>query len=131
MPSDWNILWSDSGNLLQPVLGAYYNKYVHKTFVTLFREGDLKANENKLTVKEFANILLRLPLSSFDSRLVFNNFQETNYLNAGLFKQLPQVLNIIGFRRAKYTEYDYTLKQYKKHHYVRLMLFNDELDRRG
>jgi hypothetical protein len=70
-------------------------------------------------------------MDSFDSELVFNNFQETNYGNAGMFESTSEILNIKGFRRAKYTAYDYTLKQNKKHHYVRMMLFNDDLDRRG
>ena len=76
-------------------------------------------------------MLLKLPIDSFDSTLVFNNFQETNYSNAGMFESISEILNIKGFRRAKYTEYDYTLKQNKKHHYVRMMIFNDDLDRRG
>lgn len=116
---------------LHPVLDVYYNKYSHKTFVTLFREGDLEAYKNELSVKDFSNMLLRLPMDSFDSELVFNNFQETNYGNAGMFEYTSEILNIKGFRRAKYTNYDYTLKQNKKHHYVRMMLFNDDLDRKG
>ena len=70
-------------------------------------------------------------MNSFDSELVFNNFQETNYGNAGMFEFTSEILNVKGFRIAKYTNYDYTLKQNKKHHYVRMMLFNDDLDRRG
>ena len=131
MPLDWHILWGDSDNLLHPALDVYYNRDLHKTFVILFREGDLNAYESKLTIKDFSNMLLKLPIDSFDSELVFNNFQETNYCNAGLFETTSEVLSVKGFRRAKYTEYDYTLKQNKKHHYVRMMLFNDDLDRRG
>jgi hypothetical protein len=131
MPLEWPILWGDSDNLLHPVLDVSYNKDTHKTFVTLFREGDLEADKNELSVKDLSNMLLRLPMNSFDSKLVFNNFQETNYGNAGLFEITSEVLNVKGFRRAKYTEYDYTLKQNKKHHYVRMMLFNDNIDRRG
>jgi len=131
MPLDWCVLWGDSNNILHPVLDVYYNKYLHKTFVTLFKESDLEAYKNELSVKDFANMLLRLPISSFDSKLVFNNFQETDYCNVGMFESTSEVLNIKGFRRAKYTEYDYTLKQNKKHHYVRMMLFNDNIDRRG
>lgn len=131
MPLDWSILWGDSNNLLHPVLDLSYNKDSHKTFVTLFREGDLEAYRNELSVKDFANMLLRLPMNSFDSELVFNNFQETDYANAGMFETTSEVLKVKGFRKAKYTIYDYTLKQNKKHHYVRMMLFNDNIDRRG
>lgn len=131
MPLDWRVLWGDSDNVLHPVLYVSYNKDLHKTFVNLFREGDLEAYKNELSVKDFANMLLRLPMNSFDSELVFNNFQETNYGNAGMFEMTSEVLNVKGFRKAKYTEYDYTLKQNKKHHYVRIMLFNDDIDRRG
>lgn len=131
MPLDWHILWGDSDNLLHPVLDVSYNRDLHKTFVTLFRESDLDAYKNELSVKDFSNMLLRLPMNSFDSELVFNNFQETNYCNAGLFETTSEVLNIKGFRRAKYTEYDFNISQNRKHHYVRMMLFNDDLDRRG
>lgn len=48
-----------------------------------------------------------------------------------MFESTSEILNIKGFRKAKYTEYDYTLKQYKKHYYVRMMLFNDDADRLG
>ena len=130
-PNDWNILWGDSDNLLHPVLGIYYNEDLHKTFVTLFREGDLEAYKNELQVKDFVNMLLKLPTNSLNSELVFNNFQETDYVSAGMFETISEVLTVKGFRRAKYTEYDYTLKQNKKHHYVRMMLFNDDLDRKG
>lgn len=131
MPNNWKLLWGDSDSSFHPVLDVYYNKDLQKTFVTLFRECDLEAYKNELSVKEFANMLLKLPMNSFDSELVFNNFQETNYCNAGMFETTSEVLNVTGFRKAKYTEYDYTLKQNKKHHYVRMMLFNDDLDRRG
>ena len=131
LPQDWPILWGDSDNLLHPVLDVLYNKYLHKTFVTLFREGDLEAYKNELSVKDFANMLLKLPMTSFDSELVFNNFQETSYGNAGMFEMTSEVLKVKGFRKAKYTTYDFTLKQNKKHHYVRMMLFNDNIDRRG
>ena len=131
MPLDWHVLWGDSDNLLHPVLDVSYNKDTHKTFVTLFREGDLEAYKNELSVKDLSNLLLRLPMNSFDSELVFNNFQETNYGNAGLFEITSEVLNVKGFRKAKYTEYDFNLSQNKKHHYVRIMLFNDDLDRKG
>lgn len=131
MPLDWKLLWGDSDNWLHPVLDVYYNKDLHKTFVTLFREGDLEAYKTELSVKDFANMLLRLPMDSFNSELVFNNFQETNYGNAGLFEITSEILNVKGFRRAKYTAYDFNLSQNKKHHYVRMMLFNDDLDRRG
>ena len=131
MPLDWHILWGDSDNLLHPVLDVSYNRDLHKTFVTLFREGDLEAYKNELSVKEYANALLKLPIDSFNSELVFNNFQETNYGNAGMFELTSEVLSIKGFRRAKYTEYDFKISQNKKHHYVRMMLFNDDLDRRG
>ena len=122
MPLDWHVLWGDSDNLLHPVLDVYYNRDSHKTFVTLFREGDLEAYKNELSVKGFSNMLLRLPMISF---------QETSYGNAGMFESTSEILNVKGFRKAKYTAYDYTLKQNKKHHYVRIMLFNDDLDRRG
>lgn len=131
MPLDWHILWGDSDNLLHPVLDVSYNRDLHKTFVTLFREGDLEAYKNELSVKDFANALLKLPIDSFNSELVFNNFQETAYGNAGMFEHTSEVLNIKGFRRAKYTEYNFNISQNKKHHYVRMMLFNDDLDRRG
>lgn len=131
MPLDWPILWGDSDNLLHTVLDVCYNSDSHKTFVTLFREGDLEAYKNELSVKDFSNKLLRLPINSFDSELVFNNFQETNYGNAGMFKTIPEVLNVKGFRKAKYTAYDFNISQNKKYHYVRMMLFNDDLDRRG
>lgn len=131
MPLDWYVLWGDSDNLLHPVLDVHYNEDLHRTFVTLFKEGDLNSYKNELSVKDFATMLLRLPMNSFNSELVFNNFQETNYINAGMFESISEILNIKGFRRAKYTEYDYTLKQNKKRHYVRMMLFNDDLDRRG
>lgn len=74
MPLDWCVLWGDSDNLLHPVLDVFYNKDSHKTFVTLFREGDLNSYKNELSVKDFSNMLLRLPMNSFDSELVFNNF---------------------------------------------------------
>ena len=131
MPLDWHVLWGDSDNLLHPVLDVYYNKDLHKTFVMLFKEGDLEAYKNELSAKDFANMLLKLPMNSFDSELVFNNFQETNYGNAGMFESTSEILNVKGFRRAKYTEYDYTLKQNRRRHYVRMMLFNDDLDRQG
>ena len=131
MPLDWHVLWGDSANLLHPVLDVCYNRDLHKTFVTLFREGDLEAYKKELSVKDFANILLRLPINSFDSELVFSNFQETDYVNAGMFELTNEILKVKGFRKAKYTEYDYTLRQNKKHHYVRMMLFNDSLDRKG
>lgn len=130
-PLDWRVLWGDSDNMLHPVLDVYYDNKLHKTFVILFKEGDLDAHKNELSVKDFSNTLLKLPTNSFDSELVFNNFQETNYANAGMFESTSEILRVKGFRRAKYTEYDYTLKQYKKHHYVRMMLFNDAIDRRG
>jgi hypothetical protein len=130
-PLDWRILWGDSDNLLHPVLDVFYNKDLHKTFVILFKEGDLDSYKNEISVKDFSNMLLKLPMNSFDSELVFNNFQETDYANAGMFESTSEILNVKGFRRAKYTEYDYTLKQYKKHNYVRMMLFNDDIDRRG
>lgn len=130
-PLDWRVLWGDSDNILHPVLDVYYDNKLHKTFVTLFKEGDLDSYNNELSVKDFSNTLLKLPTNSFDSELVFNNFQETNYANAGMFESTSEILRVKGFRRAKYTEYDYTLKQYKKHHYVRMMLFNDAIDRRG
>lgn len=131
LPQDWYIMWGDSDNLLHPVLDVYYNKDLHKTFVTLFREGDLEAYKTELSVKDFANMLLRLPMNSFDAKLAFNNFQETSYGNAGLFEITSEVLNVKGFRKAKYTAYDFNLSQNKKHHYVRMMLFNDDLDRKG
>lgn len=131
MPLDWHVLWGDSDNLLHPVLDVYYNKDLHKTFIILFREGDLEAYKNELPVKDFANMLLGLPMDSFDSELVFNNFQETNYGNVGMFKSTSEILNVKGLRKAKYTEYDYTLKQNKKHHSNIMMLFNDDLDKRG
>ena len=131
MPLDWKLLWGDSYNLLHPVLGCTYNNSTHETLVTLFKEGDLDSYKNELSVKDFANMLLILPTNSFSSTLVFNNFQETDYGNAGMFESTSEILNIKGFRKAKYTSYDYTLRQYKKHHYVRMMLFNDDLDRRG
>jgi hypothetical protein len=130
-PLDWRVLWGDSDNLLHPVLDVFYNKDLHKTFVILFKEGYLDSYKNEISVKDFSNILLKLPMNSFDSELVFNNFQETDYANAGMFESTSEILNVKGFRRAKYTEYDYTLKQNKKHHYVRMMLFNDDIDRRG
>lgn len=130
-PLDWPILWGDSDNMLHPVLDVRYDNKLHKTFVILFKEYDLDSYKNELSVKDFSNTLLKLPMNSFDSELVFNNFQETNYANAGMFESTSDVLSIKGFRRAKYTEYDYTLKQYKKRHYVRMMLFNDDIDRRG
>lgn len=130
-PLDWRVLWGDSDNMLHPVLDVYYDNKSHKTFVTLFKEGDLDSYKNELSVKDFSNMLLKLPVNSFNSQLVFNNFQETDYANAGMFESTSEILNVKGFRRAKYTEYDYTLKQYKKHHYVRMMLFNDDVDRRG
>lgn len=130
-PLDWRVLWGDSDNMLHPILDVYYDNKLHKTFVTLFKEGDLDSYKNELSVKDFSNMLLKLPMNSFDSELVFNNFQETDYANAGMFESTSEILNVKGFRRAKYTEYDYTLKQYKKHHYVRMMLFNDDIDRRG
>lgn len=130
-PLDWRVLWGDSDNILHPVLDVYYDSELHKAFVILFKEGDLDSHKNGLSVKDFANMLLKLPTSSFDSDLVFNNFQETNHANAGMFESTSEILRVKGFRRAKYTEYDYTLKQYKKHHYVRMMLFNDAIDRRG
>jgi hypothetical protein len=130
-PLDWHVLWGDSDNLLHPVLDVFYNKDLHKTFVILFKEGDLDSYKNELSVKDFSNMLLKLQMNSFDSELVFNNFQETDYANAGMFESTSEILNVKGFRRAKYTEYDYTLKQYKKHNYVRMMLFNDDIDRRG
>ena len=129
MPLDWHILWGDSDNLLHPVLDVSYNRDLHKTFVTLFREGDLEAYKNELSVKEYANALLKLPIDSFNSELVFNNFQETNYGNAGMFELTSEVLSIKGFRRAKYTEYDFNISKNRKHHYVRMMLFNDDIDR--
>ena len=131
MPLDWQLLWGDSNNLLHSVLGVYYNKDLHKTFVTLFREGDLEAYKNELSVKDFTNVLLKLPIDSFNSELVFNNFHETNYGNAGMFEATSEILNIKGFRKAKYTAYDFNISQNRKHHYVRMMLFNDDLDRRG
>ena len=130
-PLDWRVLWGDSDNVLHPVLDVYYDNKLHKTFVALFKKGDLDSYKNELSVKDFSNMLLKLPVNSFDSGLVFNNFQETNYANAGMFESTSEILSIKGFRRAKYTEYDYTIKQYKKHHYVRMMLFNDDIDRRG
>lgn len=130
-PLDWRVLWGDSDNILHPVLDVYYDSKLHKAFVILFKEGDLDAHKNESSVKDFSNMLLKLPTNSFDSELVFNNFQETNYANAGMFESTSEILSIKGFRRAKYTEYDYTLKQNKKHHYVRMMLFNDAIDRRG
>lgn len=130
-PLDWRVLWGDSDNILHPVLDVYYDSKLHKAFVILFKEGDLDAHKNESSVKDFYNMLLNLPTSSFDSDLVFNNFQETNHANAGMFESTSEILRVKGFRRAKYTEYDYTLKQYKKHHYVRMMLFNDAIDRRG
>lgn len=131
MPLDWHVLWGDSDNLLHPVLDVYYNKDLHKTFVNLFREGDLNSYKNELSVKDFANVLLKLPIDSFGSELVFNNFQETNYGNAGLFEYTSEILNVRGFRKAKYTEYDFNISQNRKHHYIRMMLFNDDLDRKG
>lgn len=131
MPLDWKLLWGDSCNLLHPVLGVYYNEDAHKTFVTLFRDGYLEAHKNELSVKDFANMLLKLPLNSFDSELVFNNFHETDYCNAGMFEYTSEILNIKGFRKAKYTEYDFNSSQNRKRHYVRMMLFNDDLDRKG
>lgn len=130
-PLDWCVLWGDSDNILHPVLDVYYDSKLHKAFVILFKEGNLDAHKNELSVKDFSNMLLNLPTSSFDSDLVFNNFQETDHANAGMFESTSEILSIKGFRRAKYTEYDYTLKQNKKHHYVRMMLFNDAIDRRG
>lgn len=130
-PLDWRVLWGDSDNMLHPILDVYYDNKLHKTFVVLFKEGDLDSYKNELSVKDFSNMLLKLPMNSFDSELVFNNFQETDYANAGTLESTSEILNVKGFRRAKYTEYDYTLKQYKKHHYVRMMLFNDDIDRRG
>lgn len=130
-PLDWCVLWGDSDNILHPVLDVYYDSKLHKVFVILFKEGDLDAHKNELSVKDFSNMLLKLPTNSFDSELVFNNFQETDYASAGMFESTSEILRVKGFRRAKYTEYDYTLKQYKKHHYVRMMLFNDDIDRRG
>lgn len=130
-PLDWCVLWGDSDNILHPVLDVYYDSELHKAFVILFKEGDLDSHKNELSVKDFSNMLLNLPTNSFDSELVFNNFQETNHANAGMFESTSEILHVKGFRRAKYTEYDYTLKQYKKHHYVRMMLFNDAIDRRG
>ena len=55
MPLDWPILWGDSDNLLHPVLDIYiyYSKDSHKSFVTLFREGDLYSYKNELSVKDF------------------------------------------------------------------------------
>ena len=131
MPLDWHVLWGDSDNLLHPVLDVYYNKDSHKTFVTLFRDGDIDASKNRLSVKDLSNLLLRLPINSFDSKLVFNNFRESDSVNACTFESIPGILNVKGFRRAKYTEYDYTLKQNRRRHYVRMMLFNNDLDRRG
>lgn len=130
-PLDWRVLWGDSDNILHPILDVYYDSKLHKVFVILFKEGDLDSYKNELSVKDFSNMLLKLPTNSFDSDLVFNNFQETNHANAGMFESTSEILCVKGFRRAKYTEYDYTLKQYKKHHYVRMMLFNDAIDRRG
>lgn len=130
-PLDWRVLWGDSDNILHPVLDVYYDGKLHKAFVILFKEGDLESHKNESSVKDFYNMLLNLPTISFDSELVFNNFQETNYANAGMFESTSEILRVKGFRRAKYTEYDYTLKQYKKHHYIRMMLFNDAIDRRG
>lgn len=131
MPLDWHVLWGDSDNLLHPVLDVYYNKDSHKTFVTLFRDGDIDAYKNRLSVKDFSNLLLRLPINSFDSKLVFNNFRESDSVNDCTFESIPEILNVKGFRRAKYTEYDCTLKQNRRRHYVRMMLFNNDLDRRG
>lgn len=130
-PLDWRILWGDSDNILHPILGVSYKRELHKTFVILFKEGDLDSHKNDLSVKYFSNMLLKLPMNSFDSDLVFNNFHETDYANAGMFESTSKILNVKGFRRAKYIEYNHTLKQYKKYHYVRMMLFNDDVDRRG
>ena len=55
MPLDWHVLWGDSDNLLHPVLDVYYNKESHKTFVTLFRDGDIDSYKNRLSVKDFSN----------------------------------------------------------------------------
>jgi hypothetical protein len=131
MPLDWKLLWGDSDNSLHPVLGCTYNESTHKTLVTLFKDGDLDSHKNELSVKDFANMLLRLPMNSFNSTLVFNNFQKTKYGNTETFEFTSEIFNIKGFRRAKYTVYDSTLKQYKKYHYVRMMLFNSYFDRRG
>lgn len=67
MPLDWKLLWGDSDNSLHPVLGCTYNESTHKTLVTLFKEGDLDSHKNELSVKDFANMLLRLPMNSFNS----------------------------------------------------------------
>lgn len=75
MPLDWRILWGDSDNMLHSVLDVYYDNKSHKTFVILFKEDDLDSCKNELSVKDFSNMLFKLPMNSFDSQLVFNNFQ--------------------------------------------------------
>ena len=62
MPLDWRVLWGDSDNILHPILDVYYDNKLHKTFAILFKACDLDSRKNELSVKDFSNMLLKLPV---------------------------------------------------------------------
>lgn len=131
LPQDWELLWGDSCNLLRPVAGCEYNEDENKTYVILFECNSSKSYASVMIVNEFSTTLSNLTQKALDSDLVFHNFQESDCINPLEWEILSETLSVKGFRRAKYTFYDFNICKYVTHHYVRMMLFNDDLDRKG
>lgn len=125
LPQDWYIMWGDSKMILHNIHSVKYNYKENFAEIVLFNnDGCTVYNKNVYTYE----LINKLSKMSQDADLLFKSFNETNYMSH--FDLGDSFIKVKGFRRAKYT--DYTCKYYPhKEHYVRIMLFNDELDKKG
>lgn len=144
LPQDWTIMWGDTRQILHNIVGVskarcsfHYDEnfsycsdscdpYV-ETILFENREDGEEPNE-EVKVADFVSRLSGMPQ---DTDLLFRNFIETSNASSSFFIKSAELLPIRGFRRAKYTEYDFNISRNKKYHYVRMMLFNDDLDKKS